>query len=213
MNKEIKILIQMCLKSKESYTSEELAEFIHLKFINGVYPFLRKLQEQKLINKDNRGVYSLDRRNRKVQNIEFIVELFKEESELLFTSHAKNILLKFSTKPILKTNELPYHNLRIIKDIAKKTRIIYSIPEGNSIVYFIRSWEEPTKRLLEFFNIKLQFDEEEFRHTIIKSFSAITLKKEHLDEQQSKELAEMNMKHYLEGKDFLLDKLKEIPLR
>ena len=104
MNKEIKILIQMCLKSKESYTSEELAEFIHLKFINGVYPFLRKLQEQKLINKDNRGVYSLDRRNRKVQNIEFIVELFKEESELLFTSHAKNILLKFWFKYFYSEN-------------------------------------------------------------------------------------------------------------
>lgn len=210
MNKEIELLIQMCLNERESYTSGELASFLNLKFENGIHPYLRKLENLDYIQKVRRGSYSINRSNKKVQIIEFITDLFKQDAKLLFTTHAKNILQKFSTKPILNPSELPYHNLRIIKYIANKTRIIYSITQGNSIMYFIRTWEEPTKKLLEFFDIKLQFDEEEYHHKIIKSFSAATVKKEHLVDQQSKELAELNMKYYLEGRDLFLDKLKEI---
>ena len=209
MNKEIKILIKMCLGNKESYTSEELAILMNLKYHSGIHPYLRKLQNLNYITKEGKGVYSLNKMNAKVKIIEAITAIFKQDAESLFTTHVKNILQRFSVEPTLKSHELPYHNLRVVKDIARKTRIIYSIHKGNSVIYLIRSWEEPTKMLLDFFDIDLKFDEEEYRHDVIKFFSATTAKKEHLPDDQSKELAELNIKHYLDGKDFILSKLRE----
>lgn len=208
MNKEIEMLVEMCILNKESYSPEELATFIGLKYKEGVYPYIKKLITQKMIQKSNRGEYELNKNNSHVLDVLFITKLFPNEAKLLFTIHTKKILQKFSIKPTLKTNELPYHNLKHIESIAKKTRIIYSVPEGKYKVYFIRSWEEPTKRLLNFFNISLQFDEEDFKNQMIKHFSAFTGKQNHLNDDKKEELAESNMKYYLEGKDLVLNKLR-----
>ena len=203
----------MCLNVKDSYTSEELAGFMNLKFQEGVYPYLRKLQKQGYISKEGRGQYSLNNSNKKVSDIRFIVDIFKEDSEVLFTIHAKKILEKFGSKPILKTSELPYHNLRIIKDIAKRTRIIYSLNDGNTTYYFIRTWEEPTRRLLDFFDIEIDFDEIDFKNKIVKSFSAFTSKQKNIGNLGNlAEKEKENMNYYLEGKDFILNKLKDLNL-
>jgi len=209
MDKEIKILIGMCLNHKESYTSEELSSFLKLKFKEGVYPYLNKLLEKRFIEKEERGVYKLNNSNQKISDIKFIVNIFKEDSEILFTIHTKRILEKFSSKPVLKTNELPYHNLVIVKDIAKKTRIIYSMHEGNINYYFIRTWEEPTRRLLDFFDIKIKFDEDEFKNKVVKSFSAFTKRQKELNDSDKAEKEKENLNYYLEGKDFILNKLQE----
>jgi len=100
--------------------------------------------------------------------------------------------------------------IKKIRDIARKTRIIHTTREGNSDIYFIRSWEEPVKKLLDFFNIKLKFDEDMFKNYIIKSYSAFTGKQAHLVDENQQELAKLNMQYYLEGKDFILNKLKNI---
>lgn len=210
MTKELKILIGMCLRSKDNYTPEELADFLNLKYKEGVYPYLRKLQKQNFIIKEERGLYKLNDSNPKVADVKFIVGIFNEDSEILFTIHTRNILKKFSSKPILKAGELPYHNLRVIKDIAKKTRIIYSLNDGNTTFYFIRTWEEPTRRLLDFFDISINFDEEDFKHKVIKSFSALTTKQKNINKDNAEEKEKENLNYYLEGKDFILDKLKEI---
>lgn len=211
MNKEIKILINMCSKNKQSYTPEELSTFLKLKYKEGVYPYLNKLQRNNFIIKAERGEYVLNNSNPKIVDMKFIVNIFGEDSETLFTVHTKKILEKFSIEPVLRTNQLPYHNLKIIKDIAKKTRIIYSTHEGNINFYFLRTWEEPTRRLLDFFDIKLQFDEDDFKNKVVKSFSAFTTKQKDINNlQNEKEKEQENLSYYLEGKDFILNKLKEV---
>lgn len=210
MNKEIQLLIKVCRTNKLEFSPDELATLLNLKFREGVYPYLRKLEEQNLLAKESRGTYQLNEHHEKVKIIKFLLNLFGNNTDILFSIHTKRILEKFSTKPLLKTFELPHHNLKKIKDLAKKTRIIHATREGNSDIYFIRSWEEPVKKLLEFFSIKLQFDEEAFKNYIIKSYSAFTGKQAHLIDDKQQELAKLNMQYYLEGTDFILNKLKNI---
>lgn len=212
MNKEIQLLIKICRTNKLEFTPDELATALNLKFREGVYPYLRKLQEQQFVYKENKGTYKLNVHNDKVKIIQFLVSLFGNNADILFSIHTKRILEKFSVKPILKSSELPNHNLKKVKDIAKKTRIIYTIKEGGTEIYFIRSWEEPVKRLLDFFNLSLQFDEEEFKHFILKGYSAFTGKQTHLVDEKQQELSQLNMQYYLEGKDFILNKLQNLQI-
>ena len=210
MNKEIQLLIKICRTNKLEFNPDELAMLLNLKFREGVYPYLRKLEEQNFLVKESKGRYKLNEHNEKVKIIKFLLNLFGNNADILFSIHTKRILERFSTKPLLKASQLPQHNLKKIRDIARKTRIIHTTKEGNSDIYFIRSWEEPVKRLLEFFDIKLNFDEDSFKNYIIKSYSAFTGKQAHLVDDKQQELAKLNMQYYLEGKDFILNKLKNI---
>lgn len=210
MNKEIQLLIKICRTNKLEFSPDELAALLNLKFREGVYPYLQRLEEQNFLAKESKGIYKLNENNEKVKIIKFLLNLFGDNTDILFSVHTKRILDRFSANPILKTSELPFHNLKKIKDIARKTRIIHTTKEGNSDIYFIRSWEEPVKKLLEFFNIKLLFDEDAFKNSIIKSYSAFTGKQAHLADDKQLELAKLNMQYYLEGKDFILNKLKNI---
>jgi fido (protein-threonine AMPylation protein) len=198
------------MENKLELNVDELAAALNLKFREGVYPYLRKLQEQNFVLKERQGIYRLNENNEKVKIIKFLINLFGANVDVLFSVHTKRILEKFSIKPILRISELPQHNLRKVKDIAKKTRIIHLTKDGSSDIYFIRSWEEPTRKLLDFFNISLQFDEEQFKHSIIKSYSAFTGKQAHLIDAKQQELINLNMQYYLEGKDFILNKLKNM---
>src|SRR3989338_9899027 len=210
MNKEIQLLIKICRTNKLEFNPDELAMLLNLKFREGVYPYLRKLEEQNFLVKESKGRYKLNEHNEKVKIIKFLLNLFGNNADILFSIHTKRILERFSTKPLLKASQLPYHNLKKIRDIARKTRIIHTTKEGNSDIYFIRSWEEPGKRLLEFFDIKLNFDEDSFKNYIIKSYSAFTGKQAHLVDDKQQELAKLNMQDYLDGNRFILNKLKNI---
>ncbi|MEK6889396.1 MAG: Fic family protein [Nanoarchaeota archaeon] len=210
MNKEIKILIDMCINDKESYTADELASFLNLKYTEGVYPYLTKLQKRDLVIKLSKGEYALKEENKKIEDIKFIIKIFGKNAEILFTNHAKRVLQRFSTEPIVTKSKLPSNNLRIIKNIASKTHIIYSIKEKKRESFFIACWEEPTKRLLDFFDIKPKFDIEEFKQKVVKYYSAIPNTQTPLDDAVSKELRRLNVEAYIGDKDNLLDKLKEI---
>ncbi len=210
MNKEIQLLIKICRINKLVFSPDELAALLNLKFREGVYPYLRKLEEKNFLAKESRGTYKLNENNGKVKIIKFLLNLFGSNADILFSIHTQRILERFSTNPLLKASQLPQHNLKKIRDIARKTRIIHATREGNSDVYFIRSWEEPVKKLLEFFDIKLKFDEDAFKNYIIKSYSAFTGKQANLFDDKQQELAKLNMQYYLEGKDFILNKLKNI---
>ena len=212
MNKEIQLLIKICKVNKLEFSVDELATLLNLKFREGVYPYVKKLQEQGYLTKERRGLFKLNDHNEKVKIIKFLQNLFGNNAEILFTIHTKRILEKFSAATFFKASQLPQHNLRKIKDIAKKTKIIYVTKEGNSDIYFIRIWETPVKKLLDFFNIKIQFDEELFKNHVIKHYSAFTGKQAHLADEKQQELAQLNMQYYLEGKDFVIDKLKNIDL-
>lgn len=207
MNKELLLLIKICKTNKNEFGAEELASLLNLKFKEGVYPYLKKLSKEGLLIKKEKGTYILNEFSDKIKIIKFLQNLFNNHVELLLSVHTKNILQKFSVDPILTWSDLPYHNLRIVKEIAKKTRIIHVTQQGSSDIYFIRSWDEPVKKLLEFFDIKLKFDEEEFKHIIIKTYSAFTGKQTHLIDDKTQELAKLNMQYYLEGNDFILTKL------
>lgn len=208
MNKELLLLIRICQTNKQELGAEELAALLKLKYTEGAYPYIRKLISEKLLTKKEKGVYAINNQSPKVQAIRSLQTLFPNYIESLLSIHTKNILQRFSINPILIASELPYHNLKNIKEIAKKTRLIHVTQQGASDVYFIRSWEEPVKKLLEFFDIHLRFDEEEFKHNIIKQYSAFTGKQTHLLDERQQELAKLNMQYYLEGKDFILNKLK-----
>lgn len=210
MNKEIKLLIQICKTNKKEFSAEELAAFLNLKYVQGVYSYIRRLQNNNLLYKKSKGSYYLNDSSEKVKIIRFLISVLGSDAEVLFTIHAKNVLEKFSINPILKSGDLPHYSLTVIKDIAKKTRIIYSVPQGKEHVYFIRSWDEPTKKLLAFFNIALKFDEEEYKHTIIKSFSESVPFQKHVPDEKSAQLAELNIKKYLESADLIIDKLKNL---
>ncbi len=210
MNKEVLLLIKICRTNKLEFQPEELAVLLNLKFKEGVYPYLRKLLEEGSVAKQEEGTYKLNNDSEKVKTIKFLLSLYGNNVELLLSIHTKNIMQRFSTNPLLKASALPYHNLQRIKELAKKIKIIYVTKEGASDIYFIRSWEEPVKRVLDFFNITLQFDEEEFKHLIIKTYSAFTGKQKHIINDQQQELAKLNIQYFLEGKDFILNKLKNL---
>ncbi len=210
MNKEIQLLIKVCRTNKLEFSPDELAALLNLKFREGVYPYLRRLEEQNFLAKEGKGAYKLNEHNEKVKIIKFLLNLFGNNADILFSVHTQRILERFSSDPLLKVSQLPQHNLKKIRDIARKTRIIHTTREGNSDIYFIRSWEEPVKKLLDFFDIKLKFDEDAFKNYIIKSYSAFTGKQAHLVDEKQQELAKLNMQYYLEGKDFILNKLKNI---
>lgn len=212
MNKEIQLLIRICKANKLEFSADELAVLLNLKFREGVYPYVKKLEEQGYLAKESRGLFKLNDHNEKVKIIKFLLNLFGNNAEILFTIHTKRILERFSTTPLLKASQLPQHNLKKIKDIARKTKIIHVTQEGNSDIYFIRTWEDPVKKLLGFFNITLQFDEDQFKNHIIKHYSAVTGKQAHLADEKQQELAQLNMQYYIEGKDFILNKLKNIEL-
>ena len=212
MNKEIQLLIKICRTNKVEFSPDEFAALLNLKFREGVYPYLRKLEEQNYLAKESRGTYRLNEQHEKVKIIKFLLNLFGTNTDILFSIHTKRILQRFSTKPLLKASELPHHNLKKIRDIARKTRIIHTTKEGNSDIYFIRSWEEPVKKLLGFFEIDLQFDEDAFKNYIIKAYSAFTGKQANLVDEKQQELAKLNMQYYLDGKDFILNKLKNLEL-
>ncbi|MGI0141505.1 MAG: Fic family protein [Candidatus Micrarchaeales archaeon] len=208
MEKEIKILIGMCLGDIEDhdiYTPSELATFLNLKYTEGIYPYLKKLQEKKFIEKIERSKYLLNKQNHKVQDILSITKIFGKKAEILFTRHAKRVLEKFSEEPMLRKSKLPRNSLALIKDIASNTKIIHPIGEK----YFITSWEETTKRILDFFDIQIKFDEEEFKHRVTKYYSSIPNTESPLDDTQQIELKELNLQSYLLNRDYILDKLKE----
>ena len=206
MEKELKILIEMCLQGKDAYSPSSLASFLHLKYTEGVYPYLKRLENKNFIVSLHRGEYSLNKQNEKVEDIIFITNMAGKRAEILFTKHAKKVLEKFSNEPLLKRSKLPKKSLELIKDIANHTRIIHPI-NGS---YFISSWEEPTKRLLNFFDITIKFDEEEFKHNITKYYSQLPNTSSPADDAQQKELKSLNMEGYLSNKDYILDKLKEL---
>jgi hypothetical protein len=210
MNKKIILLIRICKTNKSECSPEEMAALLNLKFKEGVYKYIEELQKGGDLIKQGRGSYALNEQSEKVRTIKLLQKLYGSNVEALLSVHTKNILQKFSINPFLKATDLPYHNLRKVKEIAKKTKIIHVTHEGNSDVYFIRSWEEPVKRLLEFFHITLQFDEEEFKHKVIKAYSAFTGKQKHLVDKQQEELGRLNMQQYVEGKDFILNKLANL---
>ncbi len=210
MNKKIQLLIKICGTNKTELSPNELAALLNLKFREGVYPYLRQLEKQNFLVKEGRGTYKLNENNEKVKIIKFLLNLFGNDADILFSIHTQRILERFSANPVLKTFQLPQHNLKKIRDIARKTRIIHITREGNSDIYFIRSWEEPVKKLLNFFDIQLKFDEDAFKNYIIKAYSVFTGKQAHLIDDKQQELAKLNMQYYLEGKDFILNKLKNI---
>lgn len=207
MNKQTILLIRICKANKPRFQPDELAALLNLKYKEGVYRYIKDLQNEGSLIKQEAGVYELNENAERVKIIKLLQKLYPNDVELLFSVHTKNLLQKFSVKPILKATDLPYYNLKKVKEIAKKTKIIYVTSEGNTDTYFIRSWEEPVKKLLEFFGITLQFDEEEFKHSILKAYSTFTEKQTRLADDTQQEIAKRNMQYYLEKKDFILDKL------
>ena len=69
MNKEIQLLIKICKTNKLEFSSDELAALLNLKFREGVYPYLRKLEEQGFLAKESRGAYKLNDTHEKVKII------------------------------------------------------------------------------------------------------------------------------------------------
>lgn len=206
MNKELLLLIKICETNKEEFSVDELAKFINLKFTEGVYPYIRRLNKQ--LKRKNKGTYLLDDTDDRVKIIKFLQNIYHEHTKELLSIHTQRIFEEFSKNPILKSTDLPYHNLSQIKEIAQKTKLIHITKDGSSDIYFIRTWEEPVKKILQFFGIKLEFDEEEYKLKIIKAYSAFTGTKEDLSTEKDIELAKLNMEYYLEKKDFILDKLR-----
>ncbi len=207
MEKEIKILINMCLNEKDSFTPTELSTFLNLKFVEGIYPYLKKLISKNYIEKSpKKGEYNLNSNNLKVQDIIFITKIIGKKAEILFTHHAQKVLEKFSAEPIIKKTKLPQNSLKLIKNIASNTKIIH--PYNND--YFISCWEETTQRLLHFFDISLKFDEEEFKHAIKKFYSNMPNTNIPSNNESQKELKLKNIQAFLENKDFILDKIKNI---
>ena len=207
MNKEIKLLIKICKTNKSEFSADELAGFLNLKFTHGVYPYIRKLPQ---LSRKDKGIYLLNENDEKVRAVKLLQKIFGRYTEKLLSVHARRILERFSKKPILRSTELPQHNLKQVRDIAKNTKIIYWTRTGNSRVYFIRSWEEPAKELLRFFGIKLSFDEDEHRRRIIKMYSEFPEKQSVLRPEQDSRLAELNMRYYLKGEDYVLDRLENM---
>lgn len=210
MDKRIKLLIAMRDPNK-AYSASELAAALEMKYVHSVYVHIRSLLSDNLIARAEEG-YIINTSNKKVQIILFLTGLFGKDAEVLFTTHTKNILQRFSTNPILKTRDLPHYNLRTVKKIAQKTKIIYSVERGHKTSYLIRTWEEPTRKLLEYFEIELKFDEDEYKHTVIKHFSAFTSQQARFKDENALKLAELNAQTYLEGRDFILDKLTNTAL-
>lgn len=211
MSKEIKLVIQMLMGNKSSYTSSELASFLNIKFTNGVYPYIRRLTEKEFIIKVGKGEYSLNERHHKIKNVKFIINVFGKSAEILFEEDTKIILQQFCKKPIIKKKQLPKAKLATIRKIAEKTNILHLIKEkGKEDSYFISCWEEPVIKLLDFFDIKLDFDKEDFKHSVVKYYSSIKNTNSPLDEKTQRELRKLNMEAYINGREFVLDKFRQL---
>ena len=113
MEKELKILIEMCLQDKDTYSPSELASFLHLKYTEGIYPYLKRLENKNFIISLHRGEYSLNKQNEKVEDVVFITNMAGKRAEILFTRHAKKVLEKFSVEPLLKKSKLPKKSLEL----------------------------------------------------------------------------------------------------
>lgn len=208
MEKEIKVLIGMCLSDKDdSHSAMELATLLNLKYVEGVYPYLRKLLAKNMIERTEDKEYALNKQNHKVQDVLFITEIIGKKAEILFTRHAKKVLEKFSGDPVVERTKLPRKSLDLIKDIANNTKIIHPIEGGKQ--YFINAWEETTKKLLDFFDIKIKFDEEELKFAIKKYYSSMSNTKTPIDVARQNELKMLNVDAYLHDRDFILNRLKE----
>src|SRR3989339_1459007 len=190
MNKEIKLLIFTCKTNRQKLSVDELAAMMNLKFKEGIYPYINRLPQ---LYKVEKGIYELNENDEKVKIVKFLQKIYQDYTEILLSIHTRRILERFSKQPILKATELPYHNLRQIKEIAKKTKIVHITRERSSEVYFIRAWEEPVKKILQFFSIKLDFDEEDYKHQIVRLYSTFTGTQTHLKTEKDLELAKMNM--------------------
>ena len=115
MNKEIHLLIKICKNNTSEFSTDELAALLNLKFREGVYPYLRRLEEQNFLAKESRGTYKLNEHNEKVKIIKFLLNLFGNNVDILFSIHTKRILERFSVDPLLRISQLPQHNLKKIK--------------------------------------------------------------------------------------------------
>jgi len=206
MEKEIKILIGMSLGKKNYYGPDDLSTILNLKYTEGIYPYLRKLQSKNFIIKINHGEYTLNMDNPKVQDIIFLSNIVGKKAEILFTKHTKIVLEKFSNNPIIEKRKLPQKSLKLIKDIANNTKIIHPLEDR----YFIACWEETTKKILNFFDITIKFDEDDFKHSVTKYYSSIPNTSTPVDDENQKKLRSENMQAYLSNKDYILDKLKNI---
>ena len=206
MERQIRILIGMCLAEKQTFTPSDLAIFLNLKYTEGTYPYIKSLLSTNLLQRVDRGEYALNRENPKIQDMLFITGIAGDKAAILFTEHSKKILEKFSARPIISKDKLPKKSLQLIKDIAYNTKVIYRVGDR----YFIASWEETTKKLLNFFDIEIKFDEEAFKHDTIKHFSTIPNTKTPIDSAQQITLKRANLELYMSNRDYILDKLKEL---
>jgi len=206
MNKELLLLIRMCATGQDCFTADELAALLNLKYRENVYLYLRKLHNEGYLTKEGRA-YCLNN-HEKVRIITSLQHIYNRYVEDLLSIHTKRVLERFAKKPILHARELPYHNLRHVKELVKKTRILFSKREHGTHVYILRTWELPVQKILAFFNIKLSFDAAAYAHEMLKNISAFTGEQQHLRTSEDVELERMNLQNYLEKHDFILDKLK-----
>ena len=209
-NKEIQLTIKICENNRSEFTPHELASYLNIKFTENVYSHISQLVALGIISKKSKGVYQINDANPKVRDVRTLIDIFGPNARFLLSNNTKRVLERFAEKPILKTSDLPYQNLKIVKDIVKKSRVLYSTKDGKSELFFIRCWEEPTIKLLDFFGIILTFDQDAFRRSVVKHYSAFTTTQQKLIDSHAGELAKLNMEAYVRGEDYVLSRLSEL---
>jgi len=207
LDKKLKILIEIIKNGKDSYTSEEIQDFLGLKFVEGVYPYIKGLKEY--VKKTGKGKYSLISHKEKINDLRRIVSIYHEGTELLLDSKVKGILIKFKSKKIISYDELNKKDISLIKELIKKTHTIHEVSEDGKKYIFLCSYDEPIKSLLNFLDIELDYSSEELKLDIQKYYSNLPNTEIPVTDEEQAELRRMNIEYYLLGKDLILNRLSE----
>ena len=210
MNKqELLLLLSMSLEGKDSYATDELRDFLGILYSEGVYPYLRSMKD--LVQKKSKGRYALLKTNPKILCLETVTNVYRENAKMLVNQETEKILFKFKKDPIISEKRFNSSDINLIKRIIDKTHIMHEVElSKNEKGYFVEVYSAPTKALLDFFEIYLEYSPEELQLAIKKHYSDMPNTNIPPSAEEQVELRKKNVDFYLRGGDNVIDKLKRL---
>ena len=208
IDKSLKIVIEMIKKNKNSYSSTELQTFLKLKYVEGVYPHLKKLNNNNLIKKVGVAEYSLNNSNEKIRDLKLIHSTFQNKTNLILDKKTKNLIKIFAHSQLIKHKDIIPKNKKLINELLS-LRILGQI---NRQAYYLKSWEDHVKKILNFFNIHTNYNTDELKINIGKFIESQPNTYSPIEIDGQKELKKINLDYYFLEQDYILNKLKNIRL-
>ncbi|MFH0808750.1 MAG: Fic family protein [archaeon] len=207
--KELIILLNMSMENKDSYTTEEIRDFLEIAYVEGIYPYLRSMKG--LIHKKSKGRYSLIKTNPKIIALEIVTRVYRENSIILVNQDMQKLLFKFKKEPIISEKRFNTKELQVVRKVIDKTHIMHDVDlDKKEKGFFIEVYSQPVKALLDFFEVYVDYSPEELQLAIKKHYSNMPNTNVPPSAEEQAELRKMNIDFYLKGGDNVIDKLRKL---